>query len=108
MTARTQRHDVIEIISDPTEDTETVKQDYIKELETHGHVIVGSPRYTLDDSRKTDTAYRCNNCRIAFRTYYDFTGRQITIFSDFTENHQCSKRQMNIISLLGTSGSTGR
>jgi hypothetical protein len=103
MTARTQRHDVIEIISDTTEDPEAVKQDYIKELETHGHAMVGSPRYTLDEGRKTDTAYRCNNCRIAFRAYYDFTGSQITIFSDFTKDHQCDERQMNIISLLGTS-----
>jgi hypothetical protein len=103
MTARTQRHDVIEIISDTTEDPEAVKQDYIKELETHGHAMVGLPRYTLDEGRKPDTVYRCNNCRIAFRAYYDFAGSQITIFSDFTKDHQCDKRQMNIISLLGTS-----
>ena len=95
MTARHYTFGILQITTQPGEDAKEALSQYIAELARHGHsmAVVQTAFMQRDHARK------CDGCHQTIRIYNMADGT-MTIFSDFGEEHQCTRRQMNVLSLM--------
>ena len=104
MTARHYAFDILQITTQPGEDAKEVLSQYIAELARHGHsmaVVQSAPTNSAiaNSLMQRDHARKCDGCHQTIRIYNIADGT-MTIFSDFGEEHQCTRRQMNVLSLM--------
>lgn len=103
MTARINPYGTtLEITSTPGEVPEEVLDNYIAEVEQQGHEVKETDRPrsitpTALGPMRHDRTLICFGCGKTMRVY--FIGETLHIFSDFA-GHQCTRRQMNILSLM--------
>ncbi len=66
-------------------------ESYIGGLASKGHEVKASEQLL------GGVKYRCHNCHKEFRLY---NRGDYAVFSDFEEDDQCGRRQMNVLTLI--------
>jgi hypothetical protein len=91
--------DTLEITTLPGEDPEEELAKYIQEVEGQGHDLKETerPPYLQTTTMRHDRTITCKGCQHDMRVY--FIGETLHIFSDFA-GYQCTRRQMNVLSLI--------
>jgi len=87
MTARVSGAASVEITMSQGDELEEVIRNYTTELESKGHVV-------QLDNNPMPLVIICTNCQLSARIYG--AGTDAVIYSDFMEDNQCEKRQMNL------------